>query len=86
MDLEDLAPLQEALEADSPDFTAEEAASAIETISNDDFMDKAITHLREQLTAGVVQIDYQRRRFGGVNYQRVLFGESKLIFRLGWLR
>lgn len=31
MDLEELSPLQEALNADSPDFTAEDALSAVET-------------------------------------------------------
>jgi hypothetical protein len=84
MELDDL--LKEELNSDSPDFTAEEAESAIETTSEDDFVGKSAEHLNGLIAEGVVgRTDYQRKKFGGVNYSVLCFGGYKKVFKVAWL-
>lgn len=84
----DIEGLEEALlNEDSPDFSQEEADSAINTADVDDMRDKVVDHLRKQALAGVTgRIEYQRRRWKGVDYQRVVMGTSKAVFKIAWLR
>jgi hypothetical protein len=83
MDLDDLLKEED---TDSPDFTAEEAASAIETVSEDDFVAKAADHLKGLITIGVSgRTQYQRKKFKGVNYEVLRLGDSKLVFKMAWL-
>jgi hypothetical protein len=89
MDLKDLAPLQEALNGDSPDFTAEEAALAVETSSLDDLAQKAKAYLQELIASdstGTYPYRSQRRMFGGANYYRIIFGDHQKVFKTEWLR
>lgn len=84
MELDDL--LKEELNTDSPDFTAEEAESATETLNEDDFAGKAATYLKGLMAKGVWgKTDYQRRKFKGVNYLVLRFGDFKMVFKMAWL-
>lgn len=84
MELDEL--LKEELDVDSPDFTAEEAESAIDTVSEDDFAAKAAEHLKGLIVdGGWGKTDYRRKKFGGVNYLVLRFGESKTVFKMAWL-
>jgi hypothetical protein len=82
MDLEELSPLQEALNADSPDFTAEDALSAVETNTPDDFIAKVVEFVKNH---DGPSHQTSRKIFNGVNYHVVISGESKAIFKMGWL-
>jgi hypothetical protein len=87
MDLDDL--LKEELNTNSPDFTAEEAASAIETSSLDDLALKAKAYLQELIASdstGTYPYHSQRRMFGGINYYRITFGDHQKVFKTEWLR
>ena len=85
MELDEL--LKDELNTDSPDFTSEEAASATDTTSDDDFAVKVAAHLNKLINAGEWgKTDYQRRKFGGVNYMVLRFGGSKMVFKMAWLR
>jgi hypothetical protein len=82
MDSKDLMPLQEAIEGDSPDFTAEEAASAVETSTPDDFIAKVVEFVKGHEGNSHRAI---RKMFGGINYHVVILGESKGVFKMAWL-
>lgn len=87
MDLDDL--LKEELNTNSQDFTAEEAASAVETNSLDDLALKAKSYLQELIASdstGAYPYRSQRRMFGGVNYYRIIFGDHQKVFKTEWLR
>jgi hypothetical protein len=71
----------------SPDFTAEEAASATDTASANDFAVKVSAHLKKLIDAGGWgRTDFQRRKFGGVDYTVLRFEDSKRVFKMAWLR
>lgn len=71
---------------DSPDFTAEEAASAIETVSEDDFVSKAAEHLKKLMLIGIAgRTKYQRKKLNGINYEVLLLGDHKIVFKMAWL-
>lgn len=82
MEFEDLAPLKEAVEGDSPDFTAEEAASAIETYNLEDFVAKVFEFVSSH--EGPLHQAF-RKKFERVNYHVVILGEFKAVFKMGWL-
>ena len=82
MDLEELSPLQEALNANSPDFTAAEAESAVETSNPDDFIAKVVEFVKTHDSPSHQAI---RKMFNGVNYHVVISGESKGVFKMEWL-
>jgi hypothetical protein len=78
--------INQELDVDSPDFTAEDAKSAIETVSEDDFSVKATEHLKRMIDSGESgRTNYQRKKFAGSNYLVLCFGGSKAIFKMGWL-
>jgi hypothetical protein len=84
MELEEL--LKSELNQDSPDFTAEEAESAIDTSSEEDFAIKLTEHLKELIeNGGSGRTDYRRKKFGGVNYMVLCFSDSKIVFKMAWL-
>lgn len=84
MELDEL--LKEELNTDSPDFTAEEAASATDTLGENDFAVKVSEHLKKLIDGGVFgRTDYQRRKFEGTNYMVLRFGVSKRVFKMAWL-
>lgn len=84
MELDDL--LKEELNTDSLDFTAEEAASATNTSSEDDFADKAAGYLKGLIAEGAYgRTNFERKKFGGVNYMVLRFGGSKMVFKMSWL-
>jgi len=82
MDLEELSPLQEALNANSPDFTLEEAESSVETSNPDDFIARVVEFVR---THDSPSYQASRKIFNGVNYHVVISGESKGVFKMEWL-
>jgi hypothetical protein len=84
MELDEL--LKDELNQDSPDFTAEEAEAATDTTSEDDFAAKAAGYLKELIANGAFgRTDYQRKKFGGVNYSVLCFGGYKKVFKVAWL-
>jgi hypothetical protein len=84
MQLDDL--LKDEFNSDSPEFTAEEVESAINTISENDFVKKSAEHLKGLIAEGVVgRTEYQRKKFGGVNYSVLYFGGYKKVFKTSWL-
>lgn len=84
MELDEL--LKEELDIDSPDFTAEEAESAVETTSEDDFAGKATEYLKGLIAdGGWGKTNYQRKKFRGSNYLVLRFGESKKVFKMAWI-
>lgn len=74
------------IDDDSPDFTAEEAASAIDTLNEDDFVAKVANHIKVLIRSGTKGTpQYHRKKHNKVNYEVVLFGDVKAVFKLGWL-
>ena len=69
------------LEEDSEDFTEEEAASATDTDSVEDFASK----VKDFVSGGVPQFELRRR--AGILYSRVSLQEgASRSFRVDWLR
>jgi hypothetical protein len=86
MNPEYLDVIQAALDEDSSDFTEEEANSAIETTSEDDFVSKVVAHLSKLAEGGASdQIKYQRKKRSKINYEVVTFGGVRATFKLSWL-
>lgn len=71
------------LEADSEDVEESEVATAIDTESVEDFVEKARQFISDQPPA---PLRHERRLKGGIYYCRVLVGDHKQLFRAEWLR
>ena len=71
------------LDEDSSDFTEEEAKSAAETSSTDDFVMGAAAFIKQ---AGSGEPHYERRVRAGIFYCRILVAGQKRVFRTDWLR
>jgi hypothetical protein len=79
--------LEALIDENSPDFTAEDAASGTPTVNEDDFVAKVANHIKGLIRAGSKGTpEYHRKKHKGVNYEVVLFGGIKAIFKLEWLQ
>ena len=85
MDL-DIEFLQSEINKDSPDFTAEEVASATDTTDVTDLATKVAAYVQGRLETGAVgNLEYERKLFDGVNYHLVIFNGYRQAFKMGWL-
>ena len=70
------------LDEDFPDLTEEEALSAVDTSSMDDFVKQASDFVKQ----GNGEPHYDRRVRSGILYCRILVGSQRKVFRTDWLR
>lgn len=70
------------LEEDSPDLTEEETALAVETKSQDDFVEQA----KAFIVSGTGTVRFEQRRRAGILYCRVNVGSQHRLFQVEWLR
>ena len=70
------------LPEDSEDFSEEEAASAIETFSSDDFTTRLVNFISSTNLPDTPH--HERLVRAGINYSRTTMGPHKVVFKIGW--